>query len=88
MSMQDFQSKENNRADMVEQLQQFCDTYNLSYEYGMDDFTVKLPGAEPIPLPGVTKQKRRTFNTDNWGPAGLNEDDPDDPEQYKITEGE
>jgi len=80
MKAQDYQSKDNNRADIVDRLIAVCDSLGLSYSYTEATFSITLPTVEPVPVTPVANNttKRKTFDIANWGEKSVDEALPDD----------
>jgi hypothetical protein len=91
MKTEDIMNQDNNRADAIDKLINFCVANNLSYSYGEASFTITLPGFEPVPNAveqNVTKGNvRKTFRIDSWGPKGPIEGEEPNPE-LPLEEGE
>lgn len=86
MNAQDYMNFENNRADAIAGLIDFCMTHNLNYSYTEKKFSITLPYQEPLPTAvDIPKPKRTSFNTDNWPSAGVDETDTDKPLDEGMT---
>lgn len=90
MKSEDIMQHNNNRQDAIDKLITFCIDHNFSYNYTDKTFTVTLPTSEPLPTAThltPPSQRRKKFNTKDWGPTTYHEGDEPDPEQL-LSEGE
>lgn len=87
-NMSDFMSKDNNRADAIEQLINLCMEINLDYTYTDKHFTVTLPRFEDLPTAvDMNTNRRKSFDTSTWGDKGIDEDELP-PIDKPLDEGE
>lgn len=91
MKSEDFMSRDNNRQAAIDKLIIYCTDNSLSYMYDGTTFHVELPVVEPLPTAThltPPSHRRKKFDISTWGEGkGYDETDPDNPDNFKITEG-